>query len=82
VHPGTPLGRKHLRRNRDAPTVGLALKDLLPIVGTPGLEVKPPLDTQLTARNHIRGHSSTKGNLGNIDNYMLEKLIFIMYKLN
>jgi hypothetical protein len=29
VHPGMPLGRKHLRRNRDAPnSVGLAFKDL------------------------------------------------------
>jgi hypothetical protein len=26
VHPGMPLGRKHLRRNRDAPnSVGMAL---------------------------------------------------------
>jgi len=31
VHPGMPLGRKHLRRSRDAPIVGLACKDLLPI---------------------------------------------------
>jgi hypothetical protein len=23
VHPGMPLGRKHLRRNRDAPTGGI-----------------------------------------------------------
>jgi hypothetical protein len=25
VHPGMPLGRKHLRRSRDAPTGGLAV---------------------------------------------------------
>src|SRR5215813_6125970 len=31
VHPGMPLGRKHLRRNRDAPTGGLACKELLPL---------------------------------------------------
>jgi len=31
VHPGMPLGRKHLRRSRDAPTGGMAiLKELLP----------------------------------------------------
>jgi hypothetical protein len=30
VHPGMPLGRKHLRRNRDAPIMGLASKDLFP----------------------------------------------------
>jgi len=26
VHPGMPLGRKHLRRSRDAPTGGMALQ--------------------------------------------------------
>jgi hypothetical protein len=26
VHPGMPLGRKHLRRSRDAPTGGMACK--------------------------------------------------------
>jgi hypothetical protein len=32
VHPGMPLGRKHLRRSRDAPTGGIGLKkDPLPI---------------------------------------------------
>jgi hypothetical protein len=30
VHPGMPLGRKHLRRNRDAPIVGWTCKELLP----------------------------------------------------
>jgi len=25
VHPGMPLGRKHLRRSRDAPTDGIGL---------------------------------------------------------
>jgi len=25
VHPGMPLGRKHLRRSRDAPTGGMAI---------------------------------------------------------
>jgi hypothetical protein len=31
VHPGMPLGRKHLRRNRDAPTWDGPFKELLPI---------------------------------------------------
>jgi hypothetical protein len=26
VHPGMPPGRKHLRRSRDAPTGGMAVK--------------------------------------------------------
>jgi hypothetical protein len=27
VHPGMPLGRKHLRRSRDAPTLGWPFKE-------------------------------------------------------
>jgi hypothetical protein len=30
VHPGMPLGRKHLRRSRDAPIVGWTFKELIP----------------------------------------------------
>jgi hypothetical protein len=41
VHPDMPLGRKHLRRNRDAPTGGMALKRSTSTLGRKSVQVKP-----------------------------------------
>jgi len=40
VHPGMPLGRKHLRRSRDAPNLGSTIQRTTSRVGVASLEVK------------------------------------------
>ena len=42
VHPGMPLGRKHLRRSRDAPTSGMGLQRTASILRRKCREVKCP----------------------------------------
>jgi len=40
VHPGMPLGRKHLRRSRDAPNLGWTIQRTASNLGRDGSEVK------------------------------------------
>jgi len=45
VHPGMPLGRKHLRRSRDAPTGGFGRSQRASFrLGVKPSEVNKPLD--------------------------------------
>jgi hypothetical protein len=49
VHPGMPLGRKHLRRSRDAPILGWTMQRTTSRLGGKRSEVKPQHDARLPA---------------------------------
>jgi len=66
VHPGMPLGRKHLRRSRDAPNLGWTIQRATSRLGVASVEVKHGwLDNNRAAKfqlmvlggkRSIRGH--------------------------
>jgi hypothetical protein len=54
-----PLGRKHLRRSRDAPTGGIGLERSTSNLGRNPEEVKP-LDQMMTSRQKLRTFGAGK----------------------